>query len=250
MGSRGFAESGFAKSGFAKWVRVSGRVGSRWVRAPWPSGNSLVRPQPGAEVKKAGRRGRRGCTRHPDRWHGEQVQRPHRPHCCRWDPTLASQVGSGSNPLSRTHFPSGFAWVRGSGFAKQVGSQWVRAKVGFWPCGFAVGSRQSGFAKVGSSGFANVGSRKVGSRGKHQSGFAVGSRKWVREWVREKGVSRENVSGETGFADSGFASGFAWNPLAFRSGFAPPSPKGKHKGNPDAHAGSLIAICEHEHVLT
>ena len=105
VGSRG----GFAKQVGSQWVRVgsrkvgsrkvgsrsgfavSGRVGSRWVRAPWPSGNSLVRPQPGAEVKKAGRRGRRGCARHPDRWHGEQVQRPHRPHCCRWDPTLASR---------------------------------------------------------------------------------------------------------------------------------------------------------------
>ena len=95
----------------------------------------------------------------------------------RWSEPTPPQVGSGSNPLSRTHFPSGFAWVRGSGFAKQVGSQWVRAKVGFWPCGFAVGSRQSGFAKVGSSGFANVGSRKVGSRGKHQVGSRVGSRK-------------------------------------------------------------------------
>ena len=140
-----------------------------------------------------------------------------------WSEGTPPQVGSGSNPLSRTHFPSGFAWVRGSGFAKQVGSQWVRAKVGFWPCGFAVGSRQSGFAKVGSSGFANVGSRKVGSRGKHQVGSRVGSQKWVREWVREKGVSGENVSGGERLADSGFASGFAWNPLAFRSGFGQPS---------------------------
>ena len=131
----------------------------------------------------------------------------------RWSEPTPPQVGSGSNPLSRTHFPSGFAWVRGSGFAKQVGSQWVRAKVANWPCGFAVGSRPSGFAKVGSSGFANVGSRKVGSRG-NVSGFAVGSRKqWVRSGFAKTVGSRETVSGETGFANSGFAGGFAWNPL-------------------------------------
>ena len=96
LGSRGFAKwvrktvgsqwvrvgsrkVGSRKGGFAKWVRVFGPVGSEWVRAPWPSGNSLVSPQPWAGVRKSGLRGRRGCARHPDRWHGEQVQRTHRP---------------------------------------------------------------------------------------------------------------------------------------------------------------------------
>ena len=94
-------------------------------------------------------------------------------------------------------------WVR-SGFAPKwrighVGSQWVRAQVGSrkW---VRVGSQmwvREKWVRVETS----VGSQWV----RENSGFAVGSRNAVG--------SRETVSGETGFANSGFAGGFAWNPL-------------------------------------
>ena len=103
-------------------------------------------------------------------------------------------VGSRQGGFLAMWVRSGFApkWVRESGF------EWVRK------CGFA----ESGFAwetpKWVRSGFAKVGSR-VGSRKGRFAGERLGG-----DWVRK----------------SGFASGFAWNPLAFRSGFEQPSAGG------------------------